>query len=255
MLWVFALVSCMPGTSQEVAMGNDYAQQIERELPMIRDPEVLRYINQLGNSIARVVDDRGLTWHFNVVDQADINAFAVPGGHIYVNRGLIARTTNMSELAGVMGHEIAHVTLRHSMKQLAAAERANAGLSVGCIFAPSFCSGAGGVGVQVLAQAGFAKFSRDDESEADIYGVKYVTRADIDPRGIPEMFRILLKERASNPSSVSSFFSSHPVEESRIEATERVIAKTDPIILNTLVSDTPEFQAFKRRLAGLPQTR
>ena len=177
--------ACVPNTSQEVAMGNDYAQQIERELPMVRDPEVVRYINVLGDSIARVVDDRSLTWHFNVVDQSDINAFAVPGGHIYVNRGLIEKTTNMSELAGVIGHEIAHVTQRHSMKQMAAAQRAQAGLSIGCILAPSVCQGAAGTGVQVLAQAGFAKFSRDDEAEADRYGVKYVTRAGIDPRGMP----------------------------------------------------------------------
>ena len=113
--------SCVPSTPEEVAMGNDYAQQIERQLPIVRDPEIVRYINVLGDSIARVVDNRELTWRFNVVDEAEINAFAVPGGHIYVNRGLIERTTNMSELAGVLGHEIAHVTQRHSMKQMAAA--------------------------------------------------------------------------------------------------------------------------------------
>ena len=111
--------ACVPGTAEEVAMGNDYAQQIERQLPIVRDPEIVRYINVLGDSIARVVDNRELTWRFNVVDEAEINAFAVPGGHIYVNRGLIERTTNMSELAGVLGHEIAHVTQRHSMKQMA----------------------------------------------------------------------------------------------------------------------------------------
>ncbi|WP_337172446.1 M48 family metallopeptidase [Gemmatimonas aurantiaca] len=247
--------ACVPNTSQEVAMGNDYAQQVERELPMVRDPEVVRYINVLGDSIARVVDDRSLTWRFNVVDQSDINAFAVPGGHIYVNRGLIEKTTNMSELAGVIGHEIAHVTQRHSMKQMAAAQRANAGLSIGCILAPSFCQGAAGAGVQVLAQAGFAKFSRDDEAEADRYGVKYVTRAGIDPRGMPSMFRILLAERQRNPSGVEGFFSSHPVEESRIEATEKEIEKIDPVILKSLTRDSPAFQAFKRRLASLPHTQ
>lgn len=244
--------ACVPSTSQEVVMGNEYAQQIERELPIIRDPEVVRYINLLGDSIARVVDDRHLTWHFNVVDQRDINAFAVPGGHIYVNRGLIEKTTSMSELAGVIGHEIAHVTQRHSMKQIAAAQRANAGLSIGCILAPSVCQGVAGTGVQVLAQAGFAKFSRDDEAEADQYGVKYVSRAGIDPRGMPSMFRILLAERQRSPSSVDGFFSSHPMEESRIESTEQAIAKMDPIILNSLTRDSPAFQAFRQRLASLP---
>ncbi|HCT56024.1 MAG TPA: peptidase M48 Ste24p [Gemmatimonas aurantiaca] len=246
--------ACVPNTSQEVAMGNDYAQQIERELPIVRDPEIVRYINVLGDSIARVVDDRSLTWHFNVVDQGDINAFAVPGGHIYVNRGLIEKSTNMSELAGVIGHEIAHVTQRHSMKQMAAAQRANAGLSIGCILAPSVCQGAAGAGVQVLAQAGFAKFSRDDETEADRFGVKYVTRSGIDPRGMPSMFRILLAERQTNPSGVEGFFASHPIEESRIETTEEEIAKLDKIVLSSLSRDSPAFQAFKRRLASLPRT-
>jgi len=250
----FVLAACVPSTSQEVAMGNDYAQQIERELPIVRDPEVVRYINVLGDSIARVVDDRSLTWRFNVVDQGDINAFAVPGGHIYVNRGLIERSTNMSELAGVIGHEIAHITQRHSMKQMAAAQRANAGLSIGCIFAPSVCQGAAGAGVQVLAQAGFAKFSRDDETEADRFGVKYVTRSGIDPRGMPSMFRILLAERQNNPSSVEGFFASHPIEESRIRTTEEEIAKLDKVVLSSLSRDSPAFQAFKRRLASLPRT-
>lgn len=248
------LVGCVPGTAEEVQMGNQYAQQIEQQLPMVRDPEIVRYINVLGDSIARVVDDRSLTWRFNVVDQAEINAFAVPGGHIYVNRGLIERTTNMSELAGVLGHEIAHVTQRHSMKQMAAAQRANAGLSIGCILAPSFCQGVAGTGVSVLAQAGFAKFSRDDESESDRFGVTYVSRAGIDPRGMPSMFRILLRERERNPGSVEAWFASHPVEESRIRTTEEEIAKINPVVLRSLTRDSPSFQNFKSRLAGLPRS-
>ena len=249
-----ALGACVPGTPEEVAMGNQYAQQIEQQLPMVRDPEIVRYINVLGDSIARVVDDRSLSWRFNVVDQAEINAFAVPGGHIYVNRGLIERTTNMSELAGVLGHEIAHVTQRHSMKQMAAAQRANAGLSIGCILAPSFCQGLAGTGVSVLAQVGFAKFSRDDETESDRYGVLYVTRAGIDPRGMPSMFRILLRERERNPGSVEAWFASHPVEESRIRTTEEEIARIDPVVLQSLTRDSRSFQNFKARLASLPRS-
>jgi beta-barrel assembly-enhancing protease len=249
------LAACVPGTAEEVQMGNQYAQQIEQQLPMVRDPEVVRYINVLGDSIARVVDDRSLTWRFNVVDQDEINAFAVPGGHIYVNRGLIERTTNMSELAGVIGHEIAHVTQRHSMKQMAAAQRANAGLSIGCILAPSFCQGLAGTGVSAIAQLGFAKFSRDDESESDKFGVLYVSRAGIDPRGMPSMFRILLRERERNPGSVEAWFASHPVEESRIRITEQEIAKIDPIVLRSLTRDSRSFQTFKTRLAGLPRSQ
>jgi predicted Zn-dependent protease len=248
------LAACVPGTQEEVAMGNSYAQQIERELPIVRDPEVLRYINVLGDSIARVVDDRSLTWRFNVVDMSEINAFAVPGGHIYVNRGLIERTTNMSELAGVLGHEIAHITQRHSMKQMAAAQRANIGMTGVCIFAPSMCQGVAGAVTQFGASGLFAKFSRDDETESDRYGVMYVTRAGIDPRGMPSMFRILLRERERNPSGLEAWFSSHPIEESRVRTTEEEIAKMDPVVLNSLTRDTRSFQAFKARLASLPRS-
>lgn len=248
-------VACVPGTAEEVSLGNQYAQQVEQQLPMVRDPEIVRYINVLGDSIARVVDDRGLTWRFNVVDQSDINAFAVPGGHIYVNRGLIEKTTNMSELAGVIGHEIAHVTQRHSMKQMAAAQRANVGVTGLCILAPAACQGAGGALVQLGAGAGFAKFSRDDEAEADQYGVKYVTRAGIDPRGMPSMFRILLQERKQNPGALETWFASHPMEESRIAATEKAITAIDPVILKSLTRDSRSFQAFKSRLATLPRTQ
>ena len=251
---VLLLASCVPNTAQEVDMGNQYAQQLEQQLPLVRDPEIVRYINVLGDSIARVVDDRSLTWRFNVVDQDEINAFAVPGGHIYVNRGLIARTTNMSELAGVIGHEIAHVTQRHSMKQMAAAQRANVGFGIGCIVAPSLCQGIAGTGASVLAQAGFAKFSRDDESEADKFGVRYVSRSGIDPRGMPSMFRILLRERERNPSGVEAWFASHPIEESRIRVTEEEIAKIDPVVLQSLSRDSRSFQTFKTRLAGLPSS-
>ncbi|MCA0377403.1 MAG: M48 family metallopeptidase [Gemmatimonadetes bacterium] len=246
---------CVPNTAEEVQMGNQYAQQIEQQLPVLRDPEIERYINLLGDSIARVVDDRNLTWRFNVINQDEINAFAVPGGHIYVYRGLIERTTNMSELAGVIGHEIAHVTQRHSMKQMAAAQRANVGVTFGCIVVPSLCSGAAGMGTQAVLSAGFAKFSRDDETEADRYGVKFVSRAGIDPRGMPSMFRILIRERERSPGALDAWFASHPMEESRVRETEQDIAKIDPIVLSSLTRDTRGFQNFKARLLSLPRAR
>lgn len=249
-----AATGCLASTQQEIALGNDYAAQVEQQLPMVRDPEITRYITVLGDSIARVSDNRDLRWTFNVVDQPDINAFAVPGGHIYVYRGLIEHTANMSELAGVLGHEIAHVTQRHSMFQMRDQQRANVGVTLGCILAPSVCSGAGGAAINVIGGGAFAKFSRDDEAEADRYGVTYVTRAGIDPRGMPSMFRTLIAERKSNPTGVDNFFASHPVEESRVEATQAEIGKIDPVILQSLTTDSRAFQAFKSRLAALPKT-
>ena len=246
---------CMASTQQEVDMGSQYAAQIDQQLPLVRDPEIVRYINLLGDSIARVSDDRNLDWQFRVVDQPDVNAFAVPGGHIYIYRGLIEKTANMSELAGVVGHEIAHVTKRHSMKQMAQAQRANLAVGAGCIFVPELCaSGAGNAAIQVGGGALFAKFSRDDETEADRAGVLYVTRAGIDPRGMPSMFRTLLSLRSSSPGAVEGWFASHPIEETRVRTTEQEIAKINPTVLRSLTSDSQAFRSFKSRLASLPRT-
>ena len=118
------LTGCLASTQQEVELGQQYAAQLNQQLPLVRDAEVNRYINVLGDSIAGVADDRGLDYTFYVVDSPEINAFAVPGGFIYVNRGLIERSENLAQLAGVLGHEIGHVTERHSMEQMRSAPRA-----------------------------------------------------------------------------------------------------------------------------------
>jgi predicted Zn-dependent protease len=239
-------------TQQEVQMGQQYASQINSQLPIIQDPEVNRYINVLGDSIARLSDERNLDWHFYVVDSKEVNAFAVPGGFIYVNRGLIERTNKMDELAGVLGHEIGHVTNRHSVKLMEKQQGASLGLALGCILTNTCNNQAVGAGVNIGASALFAKFSRNDEREADESGVKYVTRAGIDPRGIPDMFRILLDERRVRPGGVSAWFSTHPLEEDRIADSQAMIDKIDPLILQTLTKDSPNFQAFKRRVQSLP---
>lgn len=255
-LLLTTITGCLASTQQEVDLGNEYAAQVEQQLPIIRDPEIARYITVLGDSIARVSDNRNLRWTFNVVNQSDINAFAVPGGHIYVYRGLIEHTANMSELAGVLGHEIAHVTQRHSMLQMRDQQRANVGVTLGCIIAPQVCnSGAGSAAINVAGGAAFAKFSRDDEAEADRYGVTYVTRAGIDPRGMPSMFRTLLAERKSNPSGLDNFFASHPVEESRVANTEAEIKKLNPVVLQSLTKDSRAFQSFKSRIVSMPKPR
>ncbi len=243
----------MASTQEEVAMGAQYADQINRELPLITDPEITRYITVLGDSIARVADQRNLDWHFYVVDQAEVNAFAVPGGYIYLNRGLIERAATMSEIAGVLGHEIGHVTERHSMEQMAKAQQANLGVGIACILAPQVCnSGLGSTAIQLGAGGAFAKFSRDDERDADRVGIDFVVRAGIDPRGVPAMFRTLLAERQSKPGGLDGMFSTHPLAEDRVEDSERVIAQIDPVILRSLTTDTRAFQQFKARLKSMP---
>jgi predicted Zn-dependent protease len=250
-----ALAACAVSTQQEVEMGASYATQIAKELPLVQDPEVNRYITILGDSLARVADQRNLNWHFTVVDSRDVNAFAVPGGFIYVNRGLIERATTMAQVAGVIGHEIGHVTRRHSIKQMQKAQGTNIGATLLCTLTSVCNSGMAQSGINLAANAAFARFSRTDEAEADEEGVRFLIRAQIDPNGIPEMFAILLKERKEQPGALDAFFASHPLEESRITDTQRLIAAYPAAQSQGLTRDTPNFQEMKKRLLSLPQPR
>ena len=244
--------ACGISTQQEVQMGGEYAAQINQQLPIVQDAEINRYINILGDSIANLADARGLDYTFYIVNAAEVNAFAVPGGYIYVNRGLIDRTQNLSQLAGVLGHEIGHVVRRHSVKQMEKAQGANIGVVLGCTLINICGSQAAQAAIQVGGSALFAKFSRDDEREADAEGVKNVIRAGISPQGIPEMFQILLAERQRNPSAVEGWFSSHPGEEERIQETQAMINQYDPAILRTLTTNTSNYNSFKARVRSLP---
>jgi len=249
----FTTTACATiSTQQEVQMGQQYSAQINQQLPIIEDAEINRYINVLGDSIAKLSDDRNLDWHFFVVDSKEVNAFALPGGYIYVNRGLIERADQLDELAGVLGHEIGHVTNRHTVKLMEKEQTANVGVTLGCILTKVCESQATGALVNVAGGALFAKFSRDDETEADESGVRYVTRAGIDPRGIPQMFEKLLRERGSQPSAVAAWFSTHPLEEDRIADTQSMIDRIDPLILQSLTQDSENFHAFKKRVQALP---
>ncbi|HYD54808.1 MAG TPA: M48 family metallopeptidase [Gemmatimonadaceae bacterium] len=245
--------ACGVSTQQEVEMGGQYAQQINQQLPIVRDPEINRYINVLGDSIARLTS-RGqeLDFQFFVVNYREVNAFAVPGGFVYVNRGLIERAQNMSQLAGVLGHEIGHVVRRHSIEQMQKANNANIGVTLACVLTRICESQAAQAAIQVGGTAVFAKFSRDDEREADQEAITNVVRAGISPQGVPEMFRILLNERNRSATAVDAWFATHPLEEERIQNTEAMVAQVSPAILRTLSRDSRNFQTFKQRVASLP---
>lgn len=239
---------------QEADMGMNYAQQINAQLPIVRDPEVNAYITRLGDSLAVLVDDQGRNWRFSIVDDPEINAFAVPGGYIYVNRGLILKAQTLAQLAGVVGHEIAHVTQRHSVKQMEKGRKLGIGAMGLCLLQPTFCQMGGGDLIGLAGGAAMAKFSRNDETEADREGLRYILRAGIDPRGLPEMFEIMLAESRARGREGGGFLASHPAESDRIAATRKMIADLPPGSLDGLTRDTPGFQRFKARLESLPIT-
>jgi predicted Zn-dependent protease len=247
-----SLTACGISQQQEVQMGQEYAQQINAQLPIIQDPEINRYVNVLGDSIARLTARRDLDWQFFIVDSKEVNAFAVPGGFVYVNRGLIERSDQMDELAGVLGHEIGHVVRRHTVKQMEKAQGANIGVTLACVLTSVCNSQAAGAAINVLGGAVFARFSRQDEAEADQEGFNNVVRAGISPVGMVTMFRKLLDERKARPGAVESMFLTHPLEEDRIQAVQAQINQIPPAKLATLGADTRNFHSFKSRILSLP---
>jgi predicted Zn-dependent protease len=245
-------LGCTVGEEQEQALGADAAAQIDRELPFVSDPEVNVYITTLGNALARSSDDRSREWRFRVVDAEQVNAFALPGGFVYVNRGLIERAGDASELAGVMAHEIAHVVLRHSAERLEKTQKTNVGVSIVCALTSLCSSDAARVAINVGGAALFARFSRQDEFEADSAAVGITTRAGFSPEGIATMFAKLLNDRERQPAAVEGWFTSHPLEEDRISAVKRVIETAPAADAASLARDDPAFRAFQQRLRSLP---
>ena len=248
-------LGCAPAltTQQEVQVGAEYAAQLNRQLPLVRDGAINSYINDLGNRLARQADPRGIRYTFYVVNSDAVNAFAVPGGHIYVNRGLIERAANLSELAGVLGHEVAHVSERHSVERLQKAQNANTGLGVlyGIILGGRDPGAVEQIGIQGVGSAVFAGYSRDAEREADAVGVQVVTRAGINPQGMVTFFQKLLQEERRTPGALQ-WFATHPGTEERIARVQQTIQQTPGARGGNLATDDRSFQQFKSRVRQLP---
>jgi predicted Zn-dependent protease len=249
---VIGVAGCGISQQQEVEIGQTQAQQVNAQLPIIQDVTINRYLKTLGDSLARLTSRGDLDWHFYMVNTNDFNAFALPGGYIYVNRGVAERSDRLDQFASVVAHEIGHVVLRHSVKQMEQMQGANIGVSVACVLTSVCNSGLGQAGIQVAGSAIFAKFSRQDEAEADGAGVEELVRAGINPNGMPEMFEKLLTERQSQPGALDAWFADHPLEEDRITNTRAQIAKYNPAVIKTLSSDSRAFQDFKARVRSLP---
>ena len=249
---VLLLAACAVSEDQEVALGRQSADEINSQLPIVTEPAVAGYIQELGQSIARTTSRADLDWHFYVVNTRQVNAFALPGGYIYVNRGLIESTDRLDQLTGTLGHEIGHVIQRHSIKQMESAQKTNLGVAALCTLTNICQSGLGQAAVQVGGSALFARHSRLDELQADSEAVVNVSRAGYDPQGIPDLFRVLLKERQYQPTVVEGWFASHPMEEARIERARTLIAELGLEPGRRLLKDTPNYHEFKNRIGALP---
>lgn len=248
-----AVSGCGVSENEEAAIGRQNAEQINARLPIVRDAVIGEYVRQLGLSMAKTTARPDLDWRFYVVDSREVNAFALPGGIIYVNRGLIERAGRLDELAGALGHEIGHVVRRHSVEQMNKAKGANVAVSLTCTLTRICDNTVAQAAIQVGGAALFARYSRQDELEADAVAVEIVMAAGIHPAGIPALFERLLEERQSSPLAIEGFFASHPLEEDRIREAERVISAIEPARLTDLARDVSSYAEFRARLDALPR--
>jgi predicted Zn-dependent protease len=200
----FSLVS----ESQEIEMGKEADPQIVAEYGVYDDPGLQAYVNGIGQEIAAVSHRPNLKYTVRVVDSPIVNAFAVPGGYVYITRGILAHFNSEDELAGVMGHEIGHVVARHSAEQMSRAELAGLGLQLGSVVSETFAKYAqyAGAGVGLL----FLSFSRDQESEADLLGVEYSTTLGYNSHRMADFFKTLKTMQDQSGQSLPGFLSTHP---------------------------------------------
>lgn len=237
---------------REIAMGKEYAQQIEASVKMVQDPQVTEYVNRVGQNLVRNSDAK-VPFTIKVIDSDEINAMALPGGFFYVNTGLILAADNEAELAGVMGHEIAHVAARHATRQMTRGEWANFA-TLPLIFVGGGVGYAARFGASLLVPATFMKFSRSFESEADHLGVQYMYHAGYDPQQFVSMFEKMESLEKKKPGTIAKIFADHPPTGTRIEAVQKEIATILPPRESYIVS-TSEFDEVKSRLAALENRR
>jgi len=239
------------GMEEEAELGAALAAQARAEVRLIEDPAAVGALNEIGRGLVERADSTGRRYTFYLVDSPEVNAFAIPGGHVFVNRGLIERADQLAELAGVLGHEIAHVTERHGIEQLEKQQKA--GLVVTLVY---WVLGRDpGALEQVAIQGGgaalFAKYGRDAEREADQRAVHTLATAGYDPEGMATFFEDLLREQARRPTVVDQWFSTHPTSEERVRNARVMIQALGPLDESRLARDTPEYQRFRARVRQL----
>ncbi|MEE8589785.1 MAG: M48 family metallopeptidase [Spirochaetia bacterium] len=236
---------------QDVEIGGQSAAEVEKQLPLLNDSTVQGYITKIGERLAAVVQGPDFPYQFKVVNVSDINAFALPGGYMFVNRGLIEAATSEGELAGVMAHEIAHVALRHGTNQASKAYLAQTGLGVlGGLFGGGTTSdivgAVGGFGLN----ATFMKFSRTAEEQSDVVGAQMLARARYDPMAMASFFETLREEAGKDPGKLEQFFSSHPAPANRARRIREEVRLLGSVRPGRPVGD---FSRLKSRLLGHPK--
>jgi len=211
--------------AQEIAMGRESDAQVKAEMGVYNDPDLQKYVSDIGLRLAKLSERPSLPWQFTVVDQAAINAFALPGGFIYITRGILPFLDNEAELAGVLGHEIGHVTARHSVRQYTRTIGGVAVLGALGVFVPA-ARPFGQISQQALGLL-FLRYGREDELQADQLGAGYEAAGGWDPAGVPGMLSTLgrLDEAAGDRKGVPNWLSTHPEPLARVTEIEPTVSK------------------------------
>jgi len=239
---------------REIGLGKQLAQEVERSSKLIDDPVVTEYVNRVGQNLVRNSDAR-VPFTIKVIDSDEVNAFALPGGFFYVNSGLILRAQEESELAGVMAHEISHVTARHGTKNATKGELMQLATIPLILLGPGGWAGYGIYqGLNLAIPITYLKFSRDAEREADFLGLQYMYKAGYDPNSYVTFFERIQADEKRRPGTIPKVFSTHPPTPERIEAAQKEIARILPARQEYIVT-TSEFDGVKSRLRGIMFTR
>jgi len=227
---------------EEWQLGNQLAAQVEQQVQLVRDPQALAYIRMVGERIHAVTPLANRPFDFEIINNSTVNAFSLPGGHIYINTGLIAQADKVDMLAGVMAHEISHVVARHAIKQVQQQQEISI---IGGILLGQNPSALAQIAAQVLAGGAMARFSRADEKQADDMGLDFMTRAGYDPHGMLEMFQKLLSMEQRGSSAVAQFFQDHPGTQDRIND---ISGRINKMGRTSGIVDDPDYQAIRRRI-------
>lgn len=239
---------------REIALGKQFAQEVEKSSKLIDDPVVVEYVNRVGQNLVRNSDAR-VPFTIKVIDSDEVNAFALPGGFFYVNSGLILRAQEESELAGVMAHEISHVTARHITKNETKGQIMQLASIPLILLGPGGWAGYGIYqGLNLAMPLTFLTFSRAAEKEADYLGVQYMYKAGYDPNSYVTFFERIQADEKRRPGTIPKVFSTHPPTPDRIENTQKEIAEILPSKPEYIVS-TSEFDSVKARLRNIMFSR
>jgi predicted Zn-dependent protease len=211
---------------EEIQVGRKEDVEVKKEYGVYNDPALQRYVNDVGQRLARVSHRPGLDYHFTVVDSPEINAFALPGGYVYITRGILAYLNSEAELAGVLGHEIGHVTARHSVQQISAATAAGTGATLLGVFVPALRNQAGDTLINALGNALLSGYGREHELEADKLGAVYLAQAGYDPQAMIKVLTVLKNQEmfdaevaraeGRQPRAYHGVFATHPDADARL---------------------------------------